>query len=85
VRQRLFLLGADGHPQVAGRAGDDDARAARSDNAAELLQHQCHAEQIDPQDRLGGRLHRREPCRVDDLRDASQRLCRLGESGHRFG
>ncbi len=35
-------------------------RAARGDDVAELVQYQCHAEQIDGQDRFGGGLRRGE-------------------------
>jgi hypothetical protein len=64
---------------VAGHGGDDEPGAAGSDHAAELLQHQSGAEQVDGEDGRRGRLNRRHAGGVDELGDVAQLGRLLGE------
>lgn len=71
-RQQAVLLGRQRGKPVAGLRGADHARAAGGDDAAELLEHERGAVQVDAQDLLDARLAGRDPGGVNDAGDLAE-------------
>jgi hypothetical protein len=82
VRQRVLLLGIERREHVPSHRGDDDPRTTWGDHAAELLQHQRGAQQVDGQDGRRGGLDGRDAGGVDDLDDVAPLSGFLGERVH---
>ena len=81
--ERLLLCRLQGRLPIAGHAGYDDGRATVGNHAAELLEDERRAIQVDLQDGFGGCHRGRESGGLDDLDDLAQRLRGPDERPHR--
>ena len=78
VGQGVLELRCEG-THVAGLAGDDDPRAARTDDPSEGLQQVDGPQKVDGDDPLRRRLVRGHPGGVDETRHRAERRSVLGE------
>ena len=68
---------------MTGLGSDHDAGASTSNHIAELLQHERGSVEIDPEDRLRGRLRRGNTCGMDQTDDVAELSGRLNEVTNR--
>lgn len=85
MRQCAGLFRGDGREQMPRHAGDHHARTAVGDHRTEGIQTQRHPQQVDLQNRFGGRLHRRQTRGVHHVHHRARRRGVVGECSQRVG